>query len=111
MDDKFYDNKVKGMSLENVIKSHAVNGASFVSLTGSIGPNDYYGILIGDTVPVTITVTFGKYAALYDIDGTTPTGGQQVAISGSYFNAGEYVPIMFTNMSVTGTGYVKAFKK
>jgi len=93
------------------VKSHGENGAVLASATGTIGPGDFFGILFGSVVPSSMDFTFGRYSDLYVVDGVSPTAGQAVTIAGEYFNVGEYFPIKFTSVDITGSGYVKVYKK
>jgi hypothetical protein len=116
MKDDFYTNKVLESLFDNTKMEHSLNGASFMAGTGGTGPNnigpgDYYAIHFGPVLPLEIKVTFGKYAGLYDIDGTSPTGGEPIILSDSYFSTGEYFSMQFQTLLYTGPAKLKVYKK
>lgn len=90
---------------ELVNKGYSYNGVSLVSGANTI-EGDFFGFSIGSTKPTTMVITKSK--------ANIKLNGAALAITDDLINfasEGEFVPMEFTKMTITGTGYVKCYNK
>lgn len=102
------------MNKENIIiekldelnrKGYAFNGIDIVSGANSI-EGDYFGFTISPTKPDTLKIT-PKNANLL-VNGAAATIATDLV---AYFAEGQFVPVEFTKMTLTGSGHVACYKK
>ena len=90
--------------VEAIRKGHAEQGCHLISGATTVTGN-FYGFTIGVTAPDSLKLTTESNIIL---------NGTALAVSDdiiNFFSIGEYVPIQFTSITLTGSGYVKLWAK
>ena len=83
-------------------KMFANSGIHFISGANTV-EGTFYGISVGYTKPDSIKVT--PIQEMY-INGAAVTSDTELV---DFLNEGEFVPIMCSSITTTGTGYLKAY--
>lgn len=89
-------------------KAHAEDGCIFLSgaATATAGTGYFYGISFGAVKPDSIVIDFGDYEASYSLNGATATSEDLI----DFFSPGEYVPLKFKEVTITGSGAIKIWR-
>lgn len=86
-------------------KAHGEQGCTFMSGATTITGN-FYGFSVGATKPDSIVLT--TLNGTYTLNGTTLAADDDIV---DYVIEGEYLPIQFTSITTTGSGYLKLWHK
>jgi hypothetical protein len=85
-------------------KAHAEQGCHLISGSTTVTGN-FYGFTLGLTAPTSLKITTNSNVIL---NGTALASTDEII---SFVSPGEYVPIEFTSITITGSGYVKLWSK
>jgi len=85
-------------------QGYSFNGVSLVSGANTI-KGDFYGLSIGSTKPDSLKIV--------PKDNITLNGSQLLASNElvDFLSEGEFIPIEFTEITLTGSGFVKCYNK
>ena len=83
---------------------YAQQGCELLSGSTTVTGN-FYGFSIGATKPTTLKITT---LANITLNGTALAPTDDII---SFVSEGEFVPINFTSITITGSGYIKCYKK
>ena len=103
MDNKQFDTFINTIKDINH-KGFSFNGVNLLSGANTI-KGDFYGLAIGALKPTSIKITPKNNILL---NGTAVTIATELI---DFFVEGEFIPIEFTEIIITGTGFVKCFNK
>ena len=102
------DKQIKQLS-ETLIsldrKSFGNQGCTFMSGATTI-TGQFSGISVGSVKPDSIVLTTST--TTYTLNGTTLAADDDIV---GFVNEGEYIPIHFTSITTTGSGYLKLWHK
>ena len=85
-------------------KSYSFNGISFVSGANTL-KGEFYGLSVGNTRPDSLKIVPKDNLKL---NGAILQSSDDIL---EFLSSGEFVPMEFTEITLTGNGYVKCFNK
>lgn len=97
---------IASKSTESIRKNHGEQGCTFMSGATTITGN-FYGISIGSVKPNTIVLTTLGTTS-YNLNSTVLDVDDNIV---DFVVEGEYIPISFTSITTTGSGYLKLWHK
>lgn len=86
------------------MKAYSQQGCELVS-GATTKTGNFYGFSVGATKPDTLKITT---TASVTLNGTALASTDDII---NFVSEGEFVPIEFTSITLTGAGYVKCFKR
>jgi hypothetical protein len=94
------------MRIEDLVnKSFSFNGIHLLSGDASCEGN-FFGFSVGAAKPTTIKIVSASNNI--QLNGATLTENDNIA---DFVSEGEFVPVEFTKMTITGSGKIKNYKK
>ena len=97
-------NKLKTILQDSKSKSFSEKGVELISGANTRKGN-FYGLAVGSTKPTSIKIVPKDNIFL---NGVAVTIATELV---DFFTEGEFVPIEFTQIIITGTGFVKCYNK